>query len=214
MASCTFTVPNLDDSGDSLYGPRICDQSFIDWAWDAHDFDEGDWDDGFGFDSVCDMNLPLGRALAGVWCLNYSADDYMNEDYSSDILHWGCRYVRENIDELDARCGDGNTIATTRTGGTGVDEWTQLFLLFFEQGVSLRAGTLVHESRHAGGNSHDDENNDSSWEYNGAWRWQVCWLAWFAFAGQRTSAALKTIARQRANTIIDSNFTTHPGFSV
>jgi hypothetical protein len=214
MALCDFPTPDPNSAGDSLYGSRICSQAFIDWAWDAHDFDEGDWDDGFGFDAACDMTLPLGRTLAGIWCLNYSAEDYMNEDYSSDILHWGCRYVRENIDELDARCGDDSAFAETRTGGVFVDEWTRLYWPFFSQAVSLRAGTLVHESRHAGGKGHDSGNNDSSWDYNGAWRWQVCWLSWFAAAGQRTSDALKTIARQRANAIIDSNFTTHPGFNV
>ncbi|NOT64322.1 MAG: hypothetical protein HOP19_29240 [Acidobacteria bacterium] len=215
MANCNAVAPGLETTGDDLYGARICDQAFIDWAWDAHDFDEGDWDEGFGFDAVCDMNLPLGRTLAGIWCLNYSAEDYMNEDYGSDILQWGCRYVRENIDELDARCGDGTAFARTQTGGLFVDEWTELYLPFFyEQGVSLRAGTLVHESRHAGGKDHDDGNNDSSWEYNGSWRWQVCWLSWFAARGQRTSEPLKTIARQRANFIIDTHFTTHPGFSV
>ena len=39
MTSCTFNVPDLNASGDNLYGPRICWQPFIDWAWDAFDFD-------------------------------------------------------------------------------------------------------------------------------------------------------------------------------
>ena len=39
MTSCTFNVPDLNASGDNLYGPRICWQPFIDWAWDALDFD-------------------------------------------------------------------------------------------------------------------------------------------------------------------------------
>jgi hypothetical protein len=215
MASCTYSVPDLAASGDQLYGPRICDQAFIDWAWDAHDFDKGDWDEGFGWDAACDITQPLARTFNAIWCLNYSALDYNNESYDSDILHWGCRYVRENIDELDGRCGDGNTVARTQTGGVGVDEWTQLYLLFFYQRtVSERAGTLVHESRHAGGKPHDAGTRDSSWAYDGAWRWQVCWLAWFAFAGVRTSEAMKTVARQRANIILTSNFTTPPGFTV
>jgi len=46
MTTCTFNVPNLDATGDTLYGPRICNQPFIDWAWSAFDFDRGDWDDG------------------------------------------------------------------------------------------------------------------------------------------------------------------------
>jgi hypothetical protein len=212
MTTCTFTVPDLNASGDNLYGPRICWQAFIDWAWDAFDFDHDDWDDGFGYEAVCDNRLPLSRTMSGIWCLTYSAPDYTNESYDSNILQWGCRFARNAIDELDGRCGSG-AIAWTQWGPF-VDDKTELYLAYFAQGVSLRAGTLVHEARHADGKGHDSGSNDSSWGYNGAWRWQVCWLAWFAFAGTRTSTAMKTMARQRANNIINSNFDTHPGFNV
>jgi len=212
MATCTATVPDLVTSGDTLYGPRICRQAFINWAWDAHDFDKKDWANGFGFYSVCDNRRPLSRTLSAIWCLNYSAADYMNESYSSNILQWGRRYVRERIDELDARCGSGN-IAYTKWG---VHNWTQLYLgFFYKRAVSERAGGLVHEARHASGKGHNDVNhNDSSWDYNGAWRWQVCWLAWFAHAGTRTSKPLKKLARQRANNILKTRFTSKPGFTV
>ncbi len=106
------------------------------------------------------------------------------KSYDSNILEWGCRFARNAIDELDARCGDGTAIAYS-VWGPIIDNYTQLYLLYFYgQGVSLRAGTLVHEARHADGRGHDSGNNDSSWGYNGAWRWQVCWLAWFAVDGQ------------------------------
>jgi len=212
MATCTFNVPNLDATGDTLYAPRICWQPFIDWAWEAFDFDEGDWDDGFGYENVCDNTGPLCRTMSGIWCLTYSADNYQNESYDSNILQWGCRFARNAIDELDGRCGDG-LIAYTQWGPF-IDDKTELYLAYFAQAVSLRAGTLVHEARHADGRGHDSGSNDSSWSYNGAWRWQVCWLAWFAFAGTRTSTAMKTLATQRANNIINSNFDTHPGFNV
>lgn len=213
MATCAFNVPNLDASGDNLYGPRICWQPFVDWAWDAFDFDQGDWDDGFGWDNVCDNRLPLSRTMSGIWCLTYSADDYRNESYDSNILQWGCRFARNAIDELDGRCGDGSAIAYSQWGPF-IDDKTELYLGYFAQGVSLRAGSLVHEARHADGRGHDRGNKDSSWGYNGAWRWQVCWLAWFAFAGTRTSQAMKTMATQRANNILNSNFETPPGFNV
>jgi hypothetical protein len=87
---------------------------------------------------------------------------------------------------------------------------------FYGRAVSERAGTLVHESRHAGGKEHDAGNKDSSWEYNGAWRWQVCWLSWFAGAAEptRSTAAMRTVARQRGNIILTSEFTTPPGFTI
>lgn len=214
MATCTATVPDLNSSGDNLYGPRICWQAFIDWAWDAFDFDKGDWDDGFGYEAVCDNTRPLSRTLSGIWCLTYSSPNFPRESYNSNILEWGCRFARNNIDELDARCGSGGSIAYTRWGPI-IDNYTQLYLpFFFGQGVSLRAGTLIHEARHADGKGHNSGSNDSSWSYNGAWRWQVCWLAWFAFEGVATSTAMKNQARQRANNIINTNFDTHPGFNV
>lgn len=213
MATCTYTVPDLAASGDKLYGPRACSQPFIDWAWDAFDFDKDDWDDGFGWDSVCDNRQPLSRTMSGIWCLTYSAEDYHNESYDSNILQWGGRFVRNAIDELDGRCGDGSALGKTYTG-IFADDRTELYLGYFSQAVSLRAGSLVHEARHADGKGHDSGNNDSSWAYNGAWRWQVCWLSWFAGAGTRTSAAMKTMARQRANNILNTNFVTAPGFNV
>lgn len=213
MASCTYSVPDLNASGDNLYGPRICWQPFVDWAWEAFDFDKGDWDDGFGYDQVCDNTRPLCRTLSGIWCLTYSSPNFPSESYSSNILEWGCRFARNAIDELDARCGSGAFIAYTWWGLQ--DNRTELYLTYFYGwGVSMRAGTLIHEARHADGKGHDSGNNDSSWGYNGAWRWEVCWLAWFAFEGRDTSAAMKTQARQRANNIINSNFDTHPGFNV
>jgi len=213
LTTCSHSVPNLDSSGDNLYWPRVCWQAFIDWAWDAFDFDKGDWDDGFGYHDVCNNRLPLCRTLAGIWCLTYSSPNFPRESYSSNILEWGCRFARNSIDELDARCGE-SPIARTQWGFI-IDNWTKLFLPFFyHQGVSLRAGTLIHEARHADWKGHDRGNDDSSWQYNGAWRWQVCWLAWFAYEGTNTSIAMRTQATQRANNILNSHFETHPGFNV
>ncbi|MGQ0617033.1 MAG: hypothetical protein ACT4PW_08570 [Acidimicrobiia bacterium] len=214
MASCTYTVPNLVTSGDSLYGPRICWQPFVDWAWDAFDFDKDDWDDGFGYDNVCDNTQPLSRAMSGVWCLTYSSPRFPSESYSGNILEWGGRFARNAIDEVDGRCGDGTAVAWTQWGPFA-DDKTELYLSFFySRSVPERAGTLIHEARHADGKGHDSANRDSSWGYNGAWRWQVCWLAWFAFEGTGTTSALKTLARQRANIILASQFVTPPGFTV
>jgi hypothetical protein len=217
MSHCEYTVPNLTASGDGLYAARICNQPFIDWAWDIFDFDRDDWDEGFGWEAPCDISQPLARTFAAIWCLTYSAEDYRDEGDGRDILHWGGRYARSHIDELDGRCGpdDKSVVARTHSGGLFVDEWTQLYMPFFYQrSVPERAGTLVHESRHAGGRPHDAGNLDSSWEYNGAWRWHVCWLAWFASTGRRTSTAMQLLARQRANIILTTGFVNPPGFTV
>ena len=214
MASCTATPGNLTASGDGLYGPRSCWQAFINWAWDAYDFDKGDWDDGFGWHDACNNRMPLSRTFSAIWCLEYSSPDPNNESYDMPMLWWGGRYARSHIDELDARCGDGSAFAATQTGGWFVDEWTRLFLgFFYSKAVPNRAGTLVHEARHAhAGKGHNSNGIDPDWAYNGAFRYQVTWLAWFVNQCDNTSVAMKTRARQEANNFLASRFATDPGF--
>ena len=84
-------------------------------------------------------------------CSLIQADDYWNEDWSNNILHWGCRYARNQIDELRAKCGDGTAIAAT-IGGDRIE----LYLgFFYSKNLPGRAETLMHESRHMGGKSHN-----------------------------------------------------------
>ncbi len=110
MANCSYTVPDLEASGDSFYGRRIYNQPFIDWAWQTHGFNGTYWQGEWGFDDVCNVRKPLARCLNAIWLLNYSAEDYNNEAWNTDALHWGGRYVREQFkqyDDLRAMCGDG-----------------------------------------------------------------------------------------------------------
>ena len=95
MADCTYSVPNLDTSGDTLYGSRICDQPFIDWAWEVHGFNGTYWQGGWGFDDVCNIRKPLARCLNAMCLLNYSMPDPNDEPWSGNALQWGGRYVRE-----------------------------------------------------------------------------------------------------------------------
>jgi hypothetical protein len=48
---CRTSMPRATN-----YGTRISWQPFIDWAWDAFDFDKVDWDEGFGYDDVWKNN--------------------------------------------------------------------------------------------------------------------------------------------------------------
>ncbi|MDN5856595.1 MAG: hypothetical protein L0K86_27920 [Actinomycetia bacterium] len=226
MATCTYTVPDKNTSGDNLYGPRICSQPFIDWAWPAHGFRNNYWDDGFGYDAPCDTNKAVARTLNAIWLLNYSADDYWNEEWSNDILHWARRYVRDQIDDLRSKCGDGSAYATSFSGFFA-DDRIELYLLFFySEDVARRAGTLVHESRHQGGKGHNaefpswsaypvgDDGADSSWDYQGGWMYHALYLWWFYYAGTRTSWALRQSAKQKAQFIIDNAFAVHPGYVI
>ena len=226
MASCTYTVPDKNSSGDNLYGPRICWQEFIDWAWKAHGFRKSYWDDGFGYYDVCNNDKALARTLSALWLLNYSAEDYSNEQWSNNILHWGRRYVRNQIDDLRSKCGDGSAYATSWSGFF-VDDRIELYLGFFYRlDVAGRAGTLVHEARHQGGKGHNAKfpswsaygpgksGADSDWDYNGAFMYGALYLWWFYADGQRTTAAMRNSAKQRAQFYIDNAFATHPGFVI
>src|SRR5207245_6323852 len=113
MADCTYGVPDKDVSGDNLYGPRICDQPFIDWVWDAYNFDYDWWQDGWGWDDCCNTDKPLARAFCGLWALNYSSVDPSNEDWNENFLNWGGRFVREQISGYDLRATCGTKTATT-----------------------------------------------------------------------------------------------------
>lgn len=222
MATCTVpTIPDKTVTGDSLYGPRACWQAFIDWAWYAHGFKKNYWDDGFGYEDCCNTDLPLARIFGAMWLLNYSADDYWNEDWSNNILHWGRRYVRDQIDDLRSLCGDGTAIAASVAGHV------ELYLgCFYSKDCAGRAETLVHESRHLGGRPHDanfpagsvfgagKSGADSTWGYEGAWMYGALYLWWFYADGRRTTSALRQAARQRANLVIDNAFATHPGFTI
>lgn len=228
MATCTYWVPDKNASGDNFYGQFICNQVYIDYFWLAYGFNGNKkyWDDGFGWHDCCNTNKPLARTFNACYLLTYSASDYENESWDSSILNWGRRYVRNNIDDLISKCGDGSAIASSITGCC-VDDRVELYLLFFyEATVVVRASTLIHEARHQGGKSHNagfpkgsvygegGSGADSSWGYEGAWMYEALYLWWFYAAGTRTTSAMRERARQEGNLIIDHAFATHPGYNI
>lgn len=125
MADCSYQAEALSITGDDVYASRICNQPFIDYAWVGHGFNYDYWQDGWGWDDCCNVSKPLGRTLNAMWLLAYSAEDWERDDWNSDILHWGYRYVRDQFkwaDDLRADCGDGG--ANARTTGC---QWTRSF---------------------------------------------------------------------------------------
>lgn len=228
MASCTYSVPDKNASGDNFYGQFICSQAYIDYFWNTYGFsgNKDYWDDGFGWDDPCNTNQALARTFNACYLLTYSAEDYSNDNWNSPILNWGRRYVRENIDDLRSMCGDGSAIAAAFSGPF-VDDRVELYLgFFYSQSVPVRASTLIHEARHMGGKPHNanfppgsvfgagSSGADSDWGYEGAWMYEALYLWWFFAAGARTTTAMKQRARQEGNVIIDNAFATHPGFNI
>lgn len=221
MGTCARPATDNVTSGDDLYGARTCWQEFVDWAWQAYGFQNNYWDDGFGYEDPCNRDLPLNRTMNALWVLCYSAEDYNNDEYSNNCLHWARRYTWNQIDSLRSRCGDGSAIG--EASGSNVD----LFLGFwYEYNVVSRAAILLHEARHIGGKSHNAQfpagsvygagadGADSTWGFEGAWMYETLYLWWFFADGRRTTQALRDRARQEGNVNIDNAFATHPGFSI
>ncbi len=221
MATCTQPPTDNNASGDNLYGARTCWQEFVNWAWQAYGFQNNYWDQGFGYEDPCNRNLPLNRTMNALWLLCYSAEDYDNDAYSNNCLHWARRYTWNQIDSLRSRCGDGTRIG--EASGSNVD----LFLGFwYEYTVVSRGAILLHEARHIGGKSHNANfpagsvygagmvGADSTWAFEGAWMYETLYLWWFYVDGRRTTQALRDRAKQEANVNIDNAFATHPGFTI
>lgn len=224
MVNCTYSVPDKNATGDNFYGGSICSQVYITYFWNSYGFsgNKNYWDDGFGWDQPCNTDQPLARTFNGCYALTYSANNYQNDSYSSPILNWGRRYVRDQIDDLRSMCGDGSAIARSFGGGT-----VELYLgCFYNKDAPGRAETLIHESRHQGGRPHNatfpagsvfgagKSGADSEWGYQGAWMYGALYLWWYFAEGARTTSALRQRARQRANVVIDNAFAKHPGFSI
>lgn len=222
--------------------PRVggwCFQTWVNYFWDAYDFDEGDWNEGFGFSNACDLSRPLGRTFNAIYVLNYAdgPSGKSRSDFSGSILHWGGNYSMREIDELDARCGDGSKRAYTRWG-VFIDNYTQLYLPFFyNENVVERAATLLHESRHAdwcGHNGNDGSNKcpsgsdscDESFDNGcsgigspsgrGGTGYQALWLWWFTVDadGITGTSTRKAFARDEANRIFDTMFDADPCINI
>jgi len=117
MADCTYSVPDLDASGDNLYGPRMCNQPFVDWAWTAYNFDYDWWQDGWGYGDCCNNTKPLGRTLSGLWALTYSADRVWTAEHGANMLEWAGRWAAEEMSNYDLRARCGDKVATTYGAG-------------------------------------------------------------------------------------------------
>jgi hypothetical protein len=217
-----------------------CFQGWVDFFWGAYDFDSGDWDQGFGFPNACDLTRPLGRTFNAIYALNYAdgPGGKSTSDFSGSILHWGGNYSMREIDELDARCGSSATTRAHTQWGPIVDNYTELYLPFFYgENVVERAGTILHESRHAdwcGHNGNDGSNKcsagsdscDESFEDGcsgigspsgrGATGFQALWMWWFTVSADSITgtSTRKAFARDEANRIFNTMFDVNPCINI
>jgi hypothetical protein len=202
-------------------------QPWVDWLWSHYDFDPADWDNGFGYESVDNCNMPLCRTLNGLMAL-YGSDPVpitRTDDYSGSILHWGANFADANIDELDARCPHGRPSASTQIPwlNTFGDAWTQLYPNFFwGKWAAERAGTLVHEARHGSGaphNAYDWEcgqggSCDTNWEFNGANTYEILWNWWYWYQATNAPPGGKKRAKFAGNYDLANSFRDRPPYII
>ena len=211
--SCPAT-PDNEASGDSHFNGNVCRDDLISKYWNDFDFDKTDWQ-GYGYEDVCNIDLPLARTFNAIWVLQNAAA----AGRGGTLLYDGYDFVADNVDELDAVC-DEDFIAHTQWGLA--DNYTQLSRHFFFSGDITppeRASTLVHEGRHAQWVGHDGDADckrqrscDSRWDYFGANTYQVIWLWWYIEEGQHSTPALKAAAREKANYVLSQGFVDVPNF--
>ena len=232
-----YACDTLRDNEAGVMTSFWCTDEWIGFYWDAYDMRESDWDDGFGFSSACNRRRPLARTFQAIELLNYAGMDDATEvdDFSGDVLHWGGNYTIREIVTLKGRCGADNSNTRARTRHGGWEEWTKLFIPFFyNENVVQRAGTLIHEARHADGcghNGNDGTNECSSGrscdeEYKngcndgtsrrGGVGIQILWL-WAYAAGadaQHSNSTMKVFAQDEANSRIEKKLDVHPCFTI
>lgn len=211
---CFYSPGNNTTSGDAFFG-GLCTQASINQHWNDFDFDKGDWDEGFGWDDPCNINQPLARTFNALNLLDFFGTSMPAG--SSNWLPWFYAYASDKTDELDAKCDfglpNGCTFATAFTGLQ--DNRTELYWPFYYHNimnVPSRAATIVHESRHAGGKSHNctscanGGSCDTNWAYSGAIYLEVMYLWWVRAAGTGLTPAVRQQAQTRGNVALGNNF--------
>ena len=228
------SIPATEDQGDAFAmwdaSGWQCSQSFINYWWSAFDFDEGDWDDGFGYEAPCDNARPLARTFNGLYSLGYSSTGNPSCSTSqSNVTLWAQCWSASQIDELDGRCGSGtrNTGAAASTLNDGLDHWTQLkWPFFYGMRISVRGGAIFHEARHAWGCDHNGgtscprgascdftfTNGCDGDTIKGSNSYEVSYLAWYLNTAWRTTQALKDSALVRANVVLQRAYIFDPCF--
>jgi hypothetical protein len=213
--SCAYPQPiDIVGSGDIHYDQFVTNDHIARY-WRDFALDREDWDENWGYDDPGNLNLPFARAMTGFWALENSAPWGAGSD---NFLTWGYRFSVDNIDEIRTEC---TLDFIGRTRDFFLDSWTKLGIpWFYHSTVPERAGTVVHEARHANGVGHSScgcprgKSCDKDWNYFGANTYQVIWLEWFASTAANTTPAMQQRARDRANEILSSGFCTDPGFRI
>lgn len=206
---------NSAEAGDDWYWPMWnCDGNTMLALWNEHEMEKAYWDEGFGFDTPCDLNRALARTLNALWVLRNSAPETLD---ASHVLKFGAGWVKDNAPTMRGGCFDSAVATCYNCRGVVGGKYIKYFQTFyFKRSVVERASTIIHETRHinkthdAGSACVDGDSCDTSWESNGANKYQAQWLREFVFYGVRANLMMKHRARDRANAILAGRFSIAP----
>jgi hypothetical protein len=194
------------------------------------------WNNSTGWNDACNTDKWVARVFTARVAAEVSAPNpaYTTAEYLAALLEGrplldrGMRYITSVVDDLRPSCSHGSRsdVATCYNCDAPVflgvrlsgSRRIELHVApgngargFFERAVPDRMGVLIHEARHWESKKPHNagSSKDSSWSYNGAYRWQATWLGDYAKLGHAPTA-LRCYAQNRANTILIANFQSRP----
>jgi hypothetical protein len=230
--SCNGSIVDIGDNF-SMWDANNgwgCQQQFINYWWNAFDFDVGDWDGEMGYNWPCNNDKALARAFNGMWHLGYAGTNTPTCDTSSiNKTLWSQCWAASKTDEVDSSCATDATATGSGCQDCIGDCRTILKKPFFySHNPARRASTLFHEARHTGdgGCGHNGDSCDRgsscelSWDYGceewsailekGANTYQVIYIESYVWFGWRTTSGMKTSMVSLANDILDRAYDNEP----
>lgn len=183
----------------------------------AYGIDSGEWGD-YGYNSgVCDYATPLARTIDALELLEVTRGSSPELQSMRDLAR--DQYSGAN---LNADCDNDTAYATTFCYVIGANQTDLHLPFFYDEDVTQRAGTIVHEAAHkeAGttvfscGRSHDgdcgpDNECDEAYDHGGAYSWSADFHKSFCQKAVNTTTALRYRSLSRYNRYLNTKFETN-----
>jgi hypothetical protein len=205
-------------SVDQYFASRICTQPIVDKYWNTFGFKKKYWDDGFGYEDVCNWQKPLGRIMAALYLLenSYSPKATSLSDWSGPGVRWAYPYsgtVYKMLDDLRGKCYNNDWWAYTSWGPFTDDRIEYYWPLIYHVNTFQRAAIVLHEGHHYGikENHSCNDYKDTNWEDWRPYASETYYLiSYYWSANRHTSSVWKSYAADRADARIASKFCNPP----
>ena len=199
---------------DQYFVSRICEQSIVDKYWKTFGFRKKYWDDGFGYNDVCNWQKPLGRAMGALYLLENSYDPKATDldDWSGPGVRWAYPYsgkVYKGLDDLRQKCFNKSWWAFTKWGFFTDDRIEYYWPFTYRIHTIQRAAIVLHEGHHYGikKNHSCNDSQDENWEDWRPYASETYYLiSYFWDANRHTSSCWKEYAADRADARIGAKF--------